>query len=46
MDSGSTEVVPMFIDKDPSLIVYVGSYNKICLDVALTATCYGRRRSW
>jgi hypothetical protein len=35
IDSGSTEVVQMFIDKDPSLIAYVGSYNKTCLDVAL-----------
>jgi hypothetical protein len=33
--SGSTEVVQMFIDKDPSLIAYVGSHNKTCLDVAL-----------
>lgn len=37
IDSGSTEVAPMFIDKDPSLIAYVGSYNKICLDVALNS---------
>jgi hypothetical protein len=35
IDSGSTEVVQMFIDKDPSLIAYVGSHNKTCLDVAL-----------
>lgn len=37
IDSGSTEVVPMFIDKDPSLIAYVGSHNKVCLDVALNS---------
>jgi hypothetical protein len=35
IDSGSTEVVQMFIDGDPFLVVYVGSHNKTCLDVAL-----------
>lgn len=35
IDSGSTEIVQMFIDKDPFLIAYVGSHNKTCLDVAL-----------
>jgi hypothetical protein len=35
IDSGSTEVVQMFIDKHPSLIAYVGPHNKTYLNVAL-----------